>query len=186
MVLFVSYAGAFGGAERLLVDFAGGLALECAIACPPGALDAAARERGLRTFALRPRPLELRGPRGQPLLALGHLAAHRVEVSRLVAAVDPDLVVAWGMRSLLAAAALTRGRTPLAFQHNDFLPGRAIGALVRGAATRAALVTAPSQAVLDDLGPLPGRVRSEVIAPGVALDRFSSGPAGATPPEVLV
>ena len=43
LVLLVSYSGAFGGAERLLVEFATGLDGELCLACPPGRLADAAR-----------------------------------------------------------------------------------------------------------------------------------------------
>ncbi len=186
MVLFVSYAGVFGGAERLLVDFAEDLRRECAIACPVGELDLAARSRGVRTFRLRERSLRLRGGGPQRARALLDLAGHAREIAGLVTALEPELVVAWGMRSLLAAAVVPRAR-PIAFQHNDFLPGRAIGALVRRAARRAELITAPSGAVADDLDPT-GRLRRRlrVVAPGVAVDRFAGAAEPARPPEIIV
>ncbi len=186
MVLFVSYAGVFGGAEHLLVDFAEDLRRECAIACPEGELDRAARSRGVRTFRLRGRSLQLRGRPGAGLRALLDLGGHAHEIAALVRALEPQLVVAWGMRSVLAAATVSDAR-PLAFQHNDFLPDRAIGALVRRAGRQAELITAPSQAVADDLAP-GGRLRRRVhvVAPGVAVDRFAGLAEPAQPPEILV
>jgi N-acetylglucosaminyl-diphospho-decaprenol L-rhamnosyltransferase len=186
MVLFVSYSGAFGGAERLLLDFAEDLRRPCAIACPPGELNSTARARGVRTFALRTRSLRLRGGAATGAAAIRDLIAHRREVTRLIGVLEPELVVAWGMRSLLALAPRRAG-SPLAFQHNDFLPGPAVGALVRAAARRAELTTVPSRAVADDLDP-DGRLatRLEVIAPGVALERFASTAEPAQPPEIVV
>ncbi|HLJ04444.1 MAG TPA: glycosyltransferase, partial [Solirubrobacteraceae bacterium] len=181
MVLFVSYSGLFGGAERLLVDFARGLDGERAIACPPGELDGASGRAGLRTFPLRARSLHLRGGgAGLRARALMDLVGHARELRALARALEPEVLVLWGMRSALASL-LARDVGPAAFQHNDFLPGPLTGALVRRAASRAALVTAPSRAVLDELS-----VRGLVIAPGVALERFDASAVPVSPPEVLV
>jgi N-acetylglucosaminyl-diphospho-decaprenol L-rhamnosyltransferase len=187
VVLFASYSSAFGGAERLLVEFASGVPGEVAIACPPGPLQAAAQSAGLRTFHLRERSLRLRGGVGTTARALGELAGHARELRALCLALAPEVLVAWSMRSALAATAAPAGA--LTFQHNDFLPGSGLGALVRGVATRCALVTAPSRAVLAELDPR-GRLggRGQVIAPGVDLDAFAA--AAAAPPgrpgEILV
>jgi GT2 family glycosyltransferase len=68
------------------------------------------------------------------------------------------------------------------FQHNDFLPpGPLVAYLVRAAAARATLVTAPSHAVARELG---GRV--DVVHPGVEVSRFDAAASPAQPPEVLV
>jgi GT2 family glycosyltransferase/glycosyltransferase involved in cell wall biosynthesis len=188
VVLFVSYAGVHGGAERLLVDWAGGLERETAIACPPGPLAAAAAAAGLRVLPLRARDLRLRA-RGRAA-AIADLLGHAREIRALTRALEPELVVAWGMRSLLAAVTLggAAGR-PLAFQANDFPPGRLIATLVRRAATHADLVTAPSRAVIDALELAPRvRHRARVVAPGVDLHRFGAV-ADTTPqgtPEILV
>src|SRR5690348_17102215 len=131
--LFVSYAGVLGGAEQLLLDVASGLADTPTLACPEGALAEGARDAGIHVIGLRERPLELRA---QPAAAAMHLAGHARELRSLVRALRPDLLVAWGMRPLLATAGL-KERPPLLFQHNDLLPGPAIGRAVRAAAQRA-------------------------------------------------
>ncbi len=166
MVLFASYSGAFGGAERLLVQFAGGLPGECALACPEGPLAAAARAAGLRVLPLPERRLELRASAAERALAFGRLIAHGLELRRLARDLSPDLVVAWGMRSALAWW-LSRSPGRFAFQHNDLLPGRVIGLGVRAAARGAIVVTAPSQTVAADLDP-GGRLgdRLMVVSPG--------------------
>src|ERR687887_848178 len=46
-VLFVSYSGVLGGAERILVDAATRAGLPAIVACPEGALATAARAAGL-------------------------------------------------------------------------------------------------------------------------------------------
>jgi N-acetylglucosaminyl-diphospho-decaprenol L-rhamnosyltransferase len=186
MRLLISYSGALGGAERVLVELADALGPESWLACPPGALADAARARGVRVIPLRDRSLELRGNR---LRATARLAAHAREARALTDALDPQLVVAWGMRSALAMRfAHARTRTPFVFAHNDFLPGPVIGALVRAAARAADRVVVPSAAVASDLDP--GRRlgdRLVVVHPAVDVEAFA-GLNGhpARPPEVLV
>ena len=186
MVVFVSYAGLLGGAERLLIDCARGLDRECAIACPDGHLAHAAASAGVRVLPIRERDLRLHG-RGRAA-ALADLAGHARELRALTRALEPELVVAWSMRPLLAAITLrgAAGR-PVAFQHNDFLPGRGLGALVRRAAARADVITTPSQAVADELALAPPAARrTHVVAPGVELGRFDPSREPAAPPEILV
>jgi N-acetylglucosaminyl-diphospho-decaprenol L-rhamnosyltransferase len=179
--LFVSYAGVLGGAERLLLDVAGGLAETPSLACPGGPLAERARAAGLHVIELRERPLELRASARDRVAAPLRIAAHARELRSLVRAVRPDLLVAWGMRPLLAAAALGRTRPQLLFQHNDLMPGPGIARAVRSAARRADAVCTPSECVARELG-LPARV----INPGVDLARFQPAPLPDGPPEVLV
>jgi glycosyltransferase involved in cell wall biosynthesis len=81
------------------------------------------------------------------------------------------------MRSLLACApALSRlpQRPALVFQHNDFLPGAAIGRAVRRAAHSADRVSCLSAAVAGELDPDGrGGERLRVIHPGVDTARFA-------------
>ncbi len=187
MVLFASYSGSLGGAERLLVEWASTLDGERCLACPEGELAQAARARGLRVLPVPTRSLEVRGALSDRLLSGYRLVGHARELRALVANLDPDLVVVWGMRSALALILGPRLRPATVFQHNDLLPGPAIGWLVRGAAARAGVVTVPSRAVAGDLDPhgrLDGRL--EVVPPGVDLERFGVVAPPAEPPEVLV
>jgi GT2 family glycosyltransferase/glycosyltransferase involved in cell wall biosynthesis len=187
VVLFASYSGSLGGAERLLIDWATAVPGEPWLACPEGPLASAARARGLRVLPLQQRSIRLRaGLRGRVAASIA-LAAHASELRRLASNLDPELVVAWGMRPAVALLIGRTVRAPMAFQHNDMLPGPAIAALVRAAATRAAVVTVPSRAVASDLDPsgaLAGRI--QVVHPGVDLDRFSPDVSPARPAEVLV
>ena len=132
--LFVSYSGHFGGGERLLLDYASALEGECVLACPEGPLAGRAASAGLRVVPLREHPLELRGsPRAGVAAALA-LGSHAREARRLVRDLAPDLLLAWGMRSAIALGGLPLGgaRPPrTVFQHNDLLPGAAVGRLVR-------------------------------------------------------
>ncbi|HEY6396431.1 MAG TPA: glycosyltransferase, partial [Solirubrobacteraceae bacterium] len=167
MILIVSYSSAFGGAERALVDVAP--ALENAVlACPEGPLARAARERDLAVLALQKRSLEARGSVGASVLAAARLATHGREIRELVASLDPELVIAGGMRSAIAALVGPAIGCPVVFQHNDLLPSAAIGAVVRRAARRASVVLAPSRTVAADLDPsgiLANRL--VVVHPGV-------------------
>ena len=186
-VLFISYSAAAGGAERVLLEWASAIGAEAVLACPDGPLAAQARAAGLTTLVLPRRALELRGGAMTRLRAMRAMVAHAREVRRLVRNVEPDLLVAWGMRSAIARLLAASGGR-YAFVHNDFLPGRLIAMTVRAAAASAALVITPSRAVAGDLDPggrLAGRLH--VVAPGVDVDRFAEidGPP-ADPPEVVV
>jgi GT2 family glycosyltransferase/glycosyltransferase involved in cell wall biosynthesis len=187
MVLFASYSGAFGGAERLLLEFARAFEPAAALACPQGPLAEAARSDGFAVFSLQARSLHLRR-RGRDRLSAGpRLLAHGAELRRLVRNLDPELVIAWGMRSAIACLLGTRLPCPFAFQHNDLLPGPAIGRIVRIAAARAEVSFALSHAIAEDLDP--GRRlgdRLKVVHPGVDVERFASEAEPARTPEVLV
>ncbi len=188
LVLFVSYSGALGGAERVLIDFASALDAERCLACPEGPLAAAARDAGIRVFGLSERPLDVRTSPRDRLLAGYRLAAHGVQARRLIRDLDPELVVAWGMRSAIALAPLAGPRASRLFAHHDLLPGRATAALVRGAARSYERVVVPSALVASDLDP-DGRLRErlEVIHPGVDASRLQAvQPVRSQTPEVLV
>ncbi len=187
MILFVSYSGEFGGAERLLVDFAGGLEGDSVLACPDGALQTGARERGLTVIELPRRSLNLRATISDRVLAPARLAAHALELRRLAGDLRPDVVVGWGMRTAIACSFGPRMSCPVVFQHNDLLPGRWVGAIVHAAARRADLVIALSQTAADELDRRGSLARSvRVVYPGVDLDGFPQDAAPAQPPEVLV
>ena len=172
--LVVSYAGLLGGAERILLELAGGPAEPPLIACPPGPLADAARARGLGVFELRERSLELRRSPAERVAAPARLLSLAAELRPLVAAVRPDVLVAWNMRALLAlAAAFPSGSRPrLVFQHNDLLPGALIGRAVERAAKQADRVIALSHCSAQELGA--GAV--DVLHPGVDLERFRPDP----------
>ena len=188
VVLLISYAGIVGGDERALVDFASALQGPTSLACPEGPLARAARAAGIRVFPLRERRLAVRGSAREPVRAGLQLAGHAFEARALIRDLDPDLVLAWGMRSAMACLIGPRPESPVAFQHNDMLPGPPISRLVvRAAASRADRVLVLSHAIAKDLDP-GGRLvnRLEVVHPGVDADRFALRTAPAQPPEVLV
>jgi N-acetylglucosaminyl-diphospho-decaprenol L-rhamnosyltransferase len=187
VVLFTSYSGKLGGAERLLLEFAGAVHGEVFLGCPEGELAGAARERGLRVFPLRGRALVLRASPADRALAPFRLAAFAHDLRQLARDLDPELLVAWGMRSAVAALLPRPATRPVVFFHNDLLPGPAIAQVVRAAAARADLVCAPSLTVARDLDPA-GHLgeRLTVTPPGVDVDRFAASDPPAQPPEVLV
>ena len=133
MVLLISYSGALGGAERHPARFRRG-ALRASGPRLPGRAAGRGRPRRRRSRVL-PLPerslaaARLRARRA--LTALADLAGARREARRLIADLDPELVIAWGMRSALACLLGPRSRCPVVFQHNDLLPGPLIARAVR-------------------------------------------------------
>jgi N-acetylglucosaminyl-diphospho-decaprenol L-rhamnosyltransferase len=183
LVLLISYSGDLGGAERVLIDFATAVGGERCLACPEGALAGAARGVGIRVFPLRRRRPDLRATRRDRMLSVQRLVGHGLEARALVRDLNPDLVIACGMRSALALLLGHRPPPPIVFQHNDMLPGPSLALMVRAAAARADLVVVPSRAVAEDVG---ARVPTVVVHPGVDVGCFEQGRPPAAPPEVLV
>ncbi|HEX8857000.1 MAG TPA: glycosyltransferase [Thermoleophilaceae bacterium] len=180
----MSYSGAFGGAERVLLDVAANYEGAVTIACAAGELAARARDRKLPVVELPARPLELRGPAPTRLAAARALGAHAREIRRLARDLAPEVLVAWGARSALAAApglAGKPGAPALVVQLNDLVPGPAIGRALRAACRRATAVIVPSRAVARDLG-----VPVTVIPPAVDLDHFAAVPEPPNKAAVLV
>ena len=132
------------------------------------------------------RRLNLRAGWRDRLLTPVRLLAHGRELRALAGDLDARGVVAWGMRSSIAALALPAGGR-LAVAHQDLLPGPVAAAGVRTAARRARVVIVPSRTVARNLDP-GGRLgeRLRIVNPGVKLERFAAEHAPATPPEVLV
>jgi N-acetylglucosaminyl-diphospho-decaprenol L-rhamnosyltransferase len=194
-ILFVSYSGVLGGAERVLIACADALAGQHVLACPDGPLAERARAAGFRVLPIPARSLDLhRGSSGRfsaaarvhgQVAAAARVASHARELRALTRNLDPQLTVAWGMRSAIACLLAVR---PFAFSHHDFLPGPAVAAAVRAAAARAVLVTACSQAVADDIDPGARRLgqRLRVVRPGIDPAAFAGDSAPIAPPEVLV
>ena len=170
-VLFASYSGVLGGAERVLLDCAARLRRPVLVACPPGPLAAAARAAGLAHAPLAPRSLRV-----GPGHVAGVLGAAR-ELRRLAGEHEPVALVAWGARATLAAALQPRrGRPPLLAVHHDLAAPSAVGAIVRAATRRADGVAAASYAIARELGgPHPrraaGGTRSRAAPPGGTRSR---------------
>jgi len=170
-VLLVSYAGLLGGAERILLDWAGALTGPVVLACPEGPLAAAARARGVDVVPLRNRPLRLRGARPAAAAALAGLAR---DVVRLERRRRPAVIVASGQRPVLAAAPC---RTPVVALHQDLPTGPLLARAVRWASGRCQVVVALSAAIADSVDP-----HAHVIHPGVDLAYWRVPPPPPRPP----
>src|SRR6187399_1052540 len=102
-VLFASYSGLLGGAERVLLDCATRLERPVVIACPDGPLAETIREARLHHVPLKTRPLRTRPH---------HLYGLTDELTQREREHDPAAIVAWGARAILAAAMMTKRRRP--------------------------------------------------------------------------
>lgn len=186
----MSYGGLDGGAQRDLLDFAAALGPDAAVACPEGPIAERGRGAGIRMLGIAERSADVRHSLNDRLTAPVRIAAHAGEIRRLVRAVDPTVLVGWGMRAGLAAAAMAAGmrRPPaLVFRHGDLIPGPLIGAAVRAAVRRMDIVCCASEAIARDLDPdrsMGKRIR--VITPGVALERFEPASPEPRGDEVLL
>src|SRR3954470_18114424 len=180
--LIASYSSAAGGSERLLLDMAKGLEEPPLIACPPGWLADQARGLGFTVFQLPARSLHVRRSRRERVAAVARLAAHVRELRRLIRDLQPDVVVAWGMRSAIATANAIRAlpeAPPWIFEHVDFLPEGAIARAVRSAAARANRVVCISNAIARDLDPNGAMsYRIEMIHCGIDIARFAPDVGG--------
>jgi glycosyltransferase involved in cell wall biosynthesis len=172
-VLFISYAGVLGGAERVLLDCATRLERPAVVACPEGPLAAAVRRAGVAVEPIPNRSLRMRGARFTAAAALAGLARDARSAARRHA---PAAVAAWGARAVLACAPLQR----VVAVHHDLLGG-AVAAAVRAASGRATAVVAASRAIADRF---PGHVT--VLHPGVDLARFATSPPPPGPPHALI
>ena len=167
-----------GGAERILLDLVVRLdGLTPVVACPEGALADALRARGVRVFPLRSRRLELRASARDRAAAPVRMAGQAAEVDRLLRALRPAVLVAWGARAAVECALAVRRTDPapaLVFQNNDLAQGPLIGALVRAAARRADLIVSLSATIAHDLDPRGALdARSVVVSPGVVLGDYA-------------
>ena len=173
-VLFVSYSGVLGGAERVLLDCASRLGRPAVLACPAGPLADAAP---IPVEVLAERSPHLRGARAA---AAAGLAGFAYEIARVTRRVRPDVVAAWSARAVLSSARLPPGPTIVAV-HHDFPTGRTIAAALRAANRRAAKVIATSGAVAEALG------GAAVLAPGVDLEAWKPAPMPMSlPPRALL
>jgi glycosyltransferase involved in cell wall biosynthesis len=178
-VLFVSFSGAYGGAERILVDCAARLGEPAVVACPPGPLATAARDAGLRVSPLRPRSIVLRSGARAALSHAAGLVGLARDVTRITADERAPTVVAWGMRAVLAASPPRLG-VPVLAVHNDLLPKGPVATAVRAATKRCAGAVALSHAIAEELPP-----GAAVLHPGVALGEAPAAPPPGGRPRVL-
>jgi len=181
--LFVSYSGALGGSERILLDLVSGLEPPVSVACPEGPLAERLRAAAIPVLPLRERSLEMRHSLADRLATPLRLSAQALEVRAHVVGSGAAVLVASGTRGLLVCASALAGlrpRPPLVFQQNELLPGVAIARLVRALLTRVERVVTLSETIARDLDP--ARTlgnRLAVIRPGVDLARFAPRATGA-------
>jgi glycosyltransferase involved in cell wall biosynthesis len=167
-VLFVSYSGLLGGAERVLLDAVTRIERPPVVACPDGPLAAALTRAGIEHATVPERPLRLGAAH------LKGIAGLALDIRRL----KPSFVVAWGARAALAAA--PSGRPWLAV-HHDLQPNAQVRAAVRAATRRANGIVAVSHAIALDLG-----LDATILHPGVDLTRFTPHSLPDAPPRALV
>jgi len=197
-VLFASYSGLLGGAERVLLDCATRLPPPVVVACPEGPLAEAVRAAGLRHADIAAGALRLRsatltrdeqddvvgGPSTTAALqAAYHGARHAFGLARaawdvggLVHRAAPEALVAWGSRAILAAGVIPRRPPTVAVLH-DIHRGP-VRAAVHAAAKRSDGIVAASDAVADGLD-------ATILHPGVDLRAFTPSPLPEGPPKAL-
>ncbi len=168
-VLLVPQTGLLGGAERVLLDWSRALARPAVFACPPGPLAEAAAATGLEVVALPARSLR-GGPRG-----VARLALRARDIAGLTRRHRPVVVVASGLRPVLAAAAAPLRGARLVTVHHDF----AYAGAARVAARRGTAV-ATSSAVARRVG------APHVIHPGVDLRHWALPDPAPGPPRALL
>jgi glycosyltransferase involved in cell wall biosynthesis len=185
-VVFLSYSGVLGGAERILLDDARRLGEPALVACPDGPLAAAGRDAGLPVATVAERPLGLRGGAAEAAAHAAGLAGLARDAARIAA--GARVLVAWGARAVLATALLPRrARPPLLAVHCDLVPeGAAAAAAVRAATRRADGIAALSHAIAGSVAPGGDHHRVAVLHPGVDLDAWTPCPLPAGPPRALV
>ncbi len=189
-ILFTSYSGLYGGAERILLDVLGGVGEPAVLACPAGGLADRARARDVPVLTLPTRRIQARGTVRDRAAAPLRLGAHGREIRDLAIALGAPVVVAWGMRSAIAAAAGLAGlrdRPRLVFEHVDLLPPGPVGRAVRAAARRADAIVCLSGAIAEDLDPggaLAARIH--VVRPGVVVPDAAPPPPPPGAPTALV
>src|SRR4051812_42383080 len=145
-VLFASYAGLLGGAERVLLDAAVRLERPVVVACPEGPLAERVRAGGVAHAELTRRGLELGAAHAAGLAGLAQ------ELTRLARRHRPAALVAWGARAVLAAALIPR-RPPLLAVHHDLLARGAVRRAAAAASRRAGGGAAPAGGVAPGAGP---------------------------------
>src|SRR3954452_14113435 len=155
MLLFVSYSGVLGGAERVLLDAVTRMERPATVACPDGPLAAALEAAGVAHERVAQRPLHV-GP--------AHVAGV-AGLARDIRRLEPGFVVAWGARAVLAALLES---PPWLAVHHALLAGRAIRAVIKAASSDANGVAAASHAIARELG----GDDVAVLHPGVDLERF--------------
>ena len=169
-ILIHTYAGPFGGSERILLDLLERSQLNLVLACTSGVLADAAEALDIPVLRLKSRPLATRGVL-KTALAIGHFFGYGRNVRALIKDIDPILSISWNMRSAIAMS-LSGGHLshPTAAEHVDLLPEGLRGRLARRSLLSHDRVVALSGAIARDLKAgwaTDGRIA--VVYPGVEL-----------------
>jgi len=176
-VLYVNQTAQVSGAERSLLALLDGLgpAVDRIVVCPDGELAASVAERGIGRYRIvgtqasfRLRPVRT----GRALAEIGRSA---VEVRRLAARVEADLIHANTTRaSLIALLARSRNGPPVLAHIRDWAPRSLLSRLVLGLiGNRAGLVVANSAYVARQFDGLRLRRPVRVVHNPVDLGRFN-------------
>jgi len=165
-LLFASYAGVLGGAERVLVDCVTRLERPLRVACPPGPLADELRQAGIEHV-----PLKDRG--------LGRSAAGTLGMTYELTRLRPKTLVAWGAKAVMAAAGVPNTRRVAV--HHDLFDSAALRGAVRATTQRADAVVTASQAIADEL-----KLPATILHPGLDLTAFTPTPLPDGPPRALV
>ncbi len=184
-VLYVNQTAEVAGAEMSMLTLVKGVppTVEQLASCPPGELAGMLRERGIEPLPIRGteasfRPHPIHTPR-----ALFDIAVSAVQVRRIVARTEPDLVYANNTRAaLLALLGRRRGGPPVLAHIRDHAPpGRASRAVFKLIGARADAVVATSNYVAEQFRDLRLRRPISVINDPIDLEEFASraadGPA---------
>jgi N-acetylglucosaminyl-diphospho-decaprenol L-rhamnosyltransferase len=182
-VLLVSAAGLLGGAERVLLGWAGAIDRPVLLACPSGPLAHAAAEAGLGVVALPARPLARRGRTRNAALDLAALGR---DIARLARTYRPAVIVTSGQRPLLAAAPAPLAGAQLLGLLHDLPPDRVVDRLLRTASARADAIVATSGAIARAADPAARRLRrTRVIHPGIDAAAWALPDPPPQPPRAL-
>ncbi len=165
-ILFASYSGVLGGAERVLLDCVTRLDRPLRVACPPGPLADELHAAGIEHVPLKDRGLRK---------SAGGTLGLTYELTKL----KPRTLVAWGAKAVMAAAAVPK--TQRVAVHHDLFDAPALRGAVRATTRRAHVVVAASQAIADEL-----KLPATILHPGVDLDRFTPTPLPDGPPKALI
>jgi L-malate glycosyltransferase len=175
-LLFVEFTSAVSGGERSLLELMIGLRddHDIALACPPGPLQALAREHGIAVAPIAASQLALRLHALHTPRALLGTARAAGMLRRLVRRLRPDVVHANSTRAGLIATLGVGGLAPVVVHCRDVLPtGRAAGLVRRVLLRRADGLVANSRHVAAALaGPAWADAGVHVVHNAVDLTRF--------------
>jgi glycosyltransferase involved in cell wall biosynthesis len=164
----------------VLLDWSQAIAPPVLFACPPGPLAAAAADAGHAVLPLGARSLQRRGRSFRSATDLAGLSA---EIARLARTHRPAVVVASGVRPILAAGVAPLGGAALVTVHHD-LPHPAVATALRAASRRATATVAVSGAVAEQLRPRRGA--APVATRLVTSASDDAAPRGASPPPAAL